>query len=201
MYSLAPIGVGRAIGESVMLKHRIASVLALFFVVFAQSAQAFFDPPWITPAAPMAGDTVSVNIHGGICDAIFEAQGYPQITQQGNAIRFRNYGVHYQPGDELCIYGIGTATLPIGTFAPGNYTLTVDLAYIDGFGTPSIFIIGVVPFTVTGAAVSAAPVPATGPLALFVLILVLAGMACAMRNRHLGVLSIVLAWASLVQSR
>jgi hypothetical protein len=86
-----------------MLKHRIASVLALFFVVFAQSAQAFFDPPWITPAAPMVGDTVSVNIHGGICDAIFEAQDYPQITQQGNAIRFRNYGVHYQPGDELCI--------------------------------------------------------------------------------------------------
>ena len=73
------------------------------FALVAQTAHAFFDPPWITPAAPEAGEIVSVNIAWGICDAIFERPGYPQITQEGNAIRIVEYGDHVTFAD-FCIY-------------------------------------------------------------------------------------------------
>ena len=84
-----------------MFTYRVAPALALLIAFFAQTAHAFFDPPWVTPAAPTAGETVSVNIHGGICDAILEAQGYPQITREGTAIRLREYGTHYETGSDL----------------------------------------------------------------------------------------------------
>ena len=87
-----------------MSRHRVAPVLARWFVLFfAQTAQAFFDPPWITPATPMAGETVSVNIRGGICDSIAGREGYTQITRAGNAIRLLEYGNHYELGDALCV--------------------------------------------------------------------------------------------------
>jgi hypothetical protein len=38
-----------------MFKHRVTPLLALLFAFFAQTAHAFFDPPYITPAAPAAG--------------------------------------------------------------------------------------------------------------------------------------------------
>jgi hypothetical protein len=90
----------------------------------------FFDPPWITPASPTASDVVSVNIRGGICDSIFFKQGFSQITQQGHSIRILEYGHHWDDLD-LCIYDVGTLGEPIGTFAPGDYTLTVDFVYQD----------------------------------------------------------------------
>ena len=54
--------------------NRIVLVLVLACMLFAPGAQAFFDPPWITPAAPRAGEVVSVNIRDGLCDAIFRAR-------------------------------------------------------------------------------------------------------------------------------
>jgi hypothetical protein len=69
-----------------MFLHRIVASVAFVLGLAAPNAYAFFDPPWITPAAPRAGETVSVNIRGGICDTFFEWPGYPQLTQQGNAI-------------------------------------------------------------------------------------------------------------------
>jgi len=137
----------------------------------APKAWAFFDPPWITPTSPTASDVVSVNIRGGICDSIFFRQGFPQITQQGHAIRILEYGHHWDDLD-LCIYDVGTLVAPVGAFAPGDYTLTVDFVYEDypfGYTTTTL---GVVPFTVAGAT-SATPVPAStgsGLMALLVLI-------------------------------
>ena len=93
--------------------------MALLVAFLAQPAQAFIDPPWITPEAPRAGETVSVNIRMGICDAIFERPGYPQITQEGNAIRIVEYGHHWDD-DALCIYSIGTSVDPIGAFHPAT---------------------------------------------------------------------------------
>jgi len=104
--------------------HDALLVMLLLLACNTQTAHAFFDPPWITPAAPIAGEPVSVNIRGGICDSIFEHQGYPQITREGNTIRLLEYGHHWD--GELCIYDIGTLTEPIGTFLRGDYTLTVD---------------------------------------------------------------------------
>lgn len=139
----------------------------------SSTAQAFFDPPWVTPSTPRAGEVVSVNIRGGICDSIFFRQGFPQITQQGHSIRIVEYGHHWDDQD-LCIYDVGTLTAAIGTFAPGEYTLTVDFTYEDypfGYTTTTL---GVIPFTVASAE-AASPVPALtrcGQLALLLALLI-----------------------------
>ena len=157
------------------LKQCGALGLAVLFLLFAQGAQAFFDPPWITPAVPRAGETVSVNIHGGVCDGIFSRPGYPQITQQGNTVRLLEYGHHWDDVD-LCIYGIGTLVEPIGSFPPGDYVLNVDLMYPDFFGEPQILNIGVVPFSVTGATPPIS-VPTFSLAGLLTLVLVMGGFA------------------------
>jgi hypothetical protein len=157
-------------------------VMLLLLACNTQTAHAFFDLPWITPAAPIAGEAVSVNIRGGICDSIFEHQGYPQITREGNTIRLLEYGHHWD--GELCIYDIGTLTEPIGTFPRGDYTLTVDFIYYnypDGYATINL---GVIPFTVTGAP-PAMPVPSSHPLGLFALSFLISGLAIwALRMRR-----------------
>jgi len=152
-----------------------ASISILFLAFFAQTARAFIDPPWITPAEPRAGETVSVNIRMGICDVIVSRPGYPQITREGNSIHLLEYGHHWD-GGELCIYDIGTLTEPIGAFPPGHYTVTVDFVYDnypDGYATITL---GVIPFAVAGAA-AAVPVPTFTPAGLLVLTLVMICLA------------------------
>jgi hypothetical protein len=144
--------------------------------VFAPSAHAFFDPPWITPAAPIAGEVVSVNIRMGICDAIVFSPGFPQLMQEGNAIRILEYGDHVT-FDDFCIFDIGTATHPIGTFPPGDYTLTVDFTYDNYPFGPATITLGVIPFTVSGAEPAAVPVRSSSLLGLSALLLLLAGLA------------------------
>ncbi|HKE48129.1 MAG TPA: hypothetical protein VKB52_08685 [Rhodanobacteraceae bacterium] len=138
-----------------MFAHRITLAVTLAFAT--PNAHAFFDAPWITPATPRAGEVVSVNIRDGICDAIFEHPGYPQITQQGNFVRLVEYGHHWDTAD-LCIYDIGTLVEPLGAFPPGDYTVTVDFVYNDYLYGPTIINLGVTPFSVTGAT-PAMPVP------------------------------------------
>ena len=166
-----------------MSVHRLTLILTLLLALVSPSAHAFFDPPWITPAAPRAGALVSVNIHGGICDAIFEWPGYPQVTRQDNAVRTVEYGAHVDFVD-WCIYGVGTLTEPIGNFPPGDYTLTVDLLYDDLLYGSTTMTVGVVPFTVTGA-MPVEPVPTldvSGGLASVVLV---SGLGIgALRNRR-----------------
>ena len=164
-----------------MFLHRIVLILAL--VLAAPSAHAFFDPPWITPVAPRVGEPVSVNIRGGVCDSIFFRPGYPQITRVGNDIHILEYGHHWDTVD-LCVYGIGTLTEPVGTFAHGDYTLTVDFIYDDALYGPTIITLGVVPFSVTGVT-AAAPVPTYSPSGLLTLSLLVLGLAfCALRTRR-----------------
>jgi hypothetical protein len=159
--------------------------LTLLFAFAMHSAQAFFDPPWITPVAPRAGEIVSVNIRGGICDSIFFRPGYPQITQVGNDIRILEYGHHWDTLD-LCVYDIGTLTAPVGAYPAGDYTLTVDFLYDDFLYGPTIINLGVIPFTVTGVTF-AAPVPASSQAALLVLLLLVSGVALrVLRIRRRG---------------
>jgi len=167
-----------------MGKHRIAFLLTLLLTCMAQTAHAFFDPPWITPAAPRAGETVSVNIRGGVCDAIVERPGYPQITRDGNAIRILEYG-NREDFQDFCIYGIGTLTVPIGGFPPGDYALTVDFIYLDGLALEYRTItLGVIPFTVTRA-VSVAPVPTFNLTGLCALAFAVSSLAlCNVRARR-----------------
>jgi hypothetical protein len=135
------------------------------------SAEAGFDPPWITPAAPTTNDVVSVSIHGGGCDGILEQAGYPQVTR--NATKF----VSSRSYQNWRIYPAGTYTMPIEKFTAGDYTLKVDFAY-DGypFGLTTDTL-GVIPFTVSGAAPQV-PVPSLTFLWKCVLLVFVTCMAC-----------------------
>jgi|GEM_PF-706599 len=175
-----------------MFKHWAMRLSIALSVLLAPAAQAFVDPPWITPAEPRAGEVVSVNTRMGICDVVIFRPGYPQITREGNAIRFLMYGHHYWEGDDRCYYPIGTGTEPIGAFSPGNYSLTVDMLYVDYFGEPQILKIGVIPFTVTGV-VPAVPVSTLSPSGLVSLLLLVSVFAgWTLRTRRTACLLILL---------
>jgi len=166
-----------------MVKHRAVRLLMALLVFVAPAAQAFIDPPWITPATPRAGDVVSINIRLGICDAIGERPGYPQVTQEGSAIRIVEYGAHWE-NDELCGFGVGTVTDSVGSFPPGDYELTVDLAYVDELGFPHILAVGTVPFSVIGIA-PVTSIPTINFSGQLVLTLFIAGLAiCVFRARR-----------------
>lgn len=168
-----------------MFLHRIVLIVALVLVLVAPSAHAFFDPPWITPAQPRVGEIVSANIHGGICDAIIEHPGYPQITQAGNSIRIVEYGDHVDTVD-WCIYGVGTLTVPLGAFQAGDYTLTTDFTYDNYPLGLTTITLGVIPFTVTGAT-AAAQIPTSTTSGRFALLILISGSAlCALRMRRRG---------------
>lgn len=166
-----------------MMKRRTALLLACS--LHMQGARAFFGPPWITPASPLASEPVSVSVQGGGCDAIAERAGFPQVTQVGNAIRILEYGHHWD-FQEFCIYDPATVTHRIGTFPPGEYTLTVDFIYNDGLPAPVVTTLGVLAFTVSGQAVPASAVPATTALGSSVLFTLAAAMGLLFRSRLVG---------------
>ena len=166
-----------------MFKRFIEVTLVLSLVFAVQTAQAFFDPPWITPAAPRSDEIVSVNIRDGICDAIFEWPGYPQLTQEGNAIHLIEYGQHWDTVD-LCVFDIGQLTEHLGGFPPGDYVLTVDFRYEDFLYGPTTTTLGVVPFTVTGTTPSV-PIPTLVVSGKFALLMLISGLAArAFRSRQ-----------------
>jgi hypothetical protein len=162
-----------------MLRLRIAPMLALLVLLSVSlPAHAFFDPPSITPENPKPGDNISVSVRNGICDSFAQRTGYPRIERNGNSIRITEFGNHFEPGDDFCIYPIGTLTRKIGTFLPGDYQLTFDLVYEDPFlGTPVTMNIGIVSFTVAAPPSPATPVPATSPWILAILALAVLGLA------------------------
>jgi hypothetical protein len=175
-----------------MFKHRVAPVLALLFAFVAQSAHAFLNAPYITPAAPTAGQTISVNIYGGVCDAIVGVPGYPQVTQNGNAIRILLFSVHYSDS-EFCNLGVGTAVDAVGAYPPGSYTLQVDRRYSDFAGDYVVETLGIVSFTVTGQAAPPVSAPTLNGTGLLILILALMGFAAwGVRAGPAGLLLLVL---------
>jgi hypothetical protein len=127
---------------------RCKRLFAFALALCAQPVSAFLDPPYIAPANPTTADTISVNIYGGLCDAIVGLEGYPQITRQGNVIHVLFFSVHYDD-PEFCNLGAGTATTPIGSYPPGSYTLQVERRYMTVFATWVQETLGIVPFTVS----------------------------------------------------
>jgi hypothetical protein len=161
-----------------MPTHRVAPLLALLLALFAPSAWAFLDPPYIVPANPGVGDTISVNVHGGECDLLNIGVVPPVISQQGNAITIVFTGTLV--GDPaFCIYGIGTTTYPLNSFSAGSYTLQVDRRYLSFSAVWIQETLGVIPFTVTGGVPPPAPVsaPTLSIPGLSLLLLALAGIA------------------------
>lgn len=152
-----------------MFNRNVVPLLALLLMLFAQPAQAFWDPPYITPELPTAGQEVSFNIRLGVCDAFGAEPGFPQITRTGNNILYVDYGAHYEDGDELCIFPTWDYVTPIGSFQPGDYTFTLQMAYYDNFGVPTILTMGTVPFIVSRAAAPVS-VPVNSIAGIFLLI-------------------------------
>ncbi len=184
-----------------MCARHVASLLVLALVaLFSSRADAFFDPPWITPEHPTLGDNIVLNIHYGVCDAILGEEGYPQITREDNAIRIRWYGQHWPEGssDLLCAFPIATYPFPLGTFPAGDYTVTAELAYRDFFGVPDVLTIGDVSFLVAGApGVDVKPVSTLGEVGAVALVMLLLGWAlCKLRQHSAGMLLLALAWIS-----
>ena len=127
----------------------LQGLLVFVLALCAEPASAFLDPPYLTPANPMAGELVSVNIYGGECDVADTGVIWPApVTQQGNAITILLTGIH--EGDpEFCYFSLATETKPVGRFPPGNYTLDVERRYGTPFGEWAQETLGVIPFTVS----------------------------------------------------
>jgi hypothetical protein len=151
----------------------------------AQRAWAFLDPPYITPANPTAGDSISVSIYGGECDVADDGVVWPPpVTQEGNAIEILLSGIH--EGDpEWCYFGIGTVSYSIGSYSSGTYTLDVERRYMTVFGTWTQETLGVIPFTVAGAPPKA-PIeaPASSNTSLAALLAALIGIAWFGLSQH-----------------
>jgi len=161
---------------------RAAKAGIIAVAVFVSStANAFFDPPYITPAQPMAGEPMVVNIRGGNCDALFSLPGFPRITQVGNDIRIVYYSFHSDE-IEFCIFDIGTAHLPIDGQPPGTYSYSIARVYNNFFNQEVEETLGVVPVTVIGGSVDAQPVPILGRVGVTVLMVALAAAARVQRG-------------------
>jgi hypothetical protein len=139
------------LSERVLMRFRRLGWLSVVALAMcAQRASAFLDPPYITPEHPMSGQQISVNIYGGVCDAIVGLPGYPQITAQENNIHILFFSVHYDD-PEFCNLGTGTATIPLGSYSAGSYTLIVERRYMTVSGPWVQETLGVIPFTVSAA--------------------------------------------------
>ena len=101
-----------------MHSRHLQGLLVFALALCAEPAWAFLDPPYLTPANPVAGELVSVNIYGGECDLVDMGISWPPpVTQQGSSIVILFTGIH-EENPEWCYYGVGTATYPVGTFPP-----------------------------------------------------------------------------------
>jgi len=153
-----------------------AKAMLMMLTGFAQPVQAFIDPPYLTPERPAAGETVSVNIRFGVCDAIGElpGAGYPRITRNGNELRIVFWSTtNLDP--ILCNVPALTETYALGAFPAGTYTVQVDRDYFGDLGGLLAETLAVIPFTVVARAPPVS-VPTLGRFGSATLLVLLAGL-------------------------
>jgi len=127
----------------------IRGFLIIGLALCAQDASAFISAPYIAPANPVDGDTISVNVYRDECDVLDIGIVPPAIERHGSHIKALFTGIH--EGDpEWCIYGTGTETVSIGSFPSGSYTLDVERRYMWIGGEWIQETLGIVPFAVSG---------------------------------------------------
>jgi hypothetical protein len=156
--------------------HRRGLIVAWLLVIASPMAHAFVDAPILVPVHVTAGQPVSVSITMGVCDAVTEEPGFPQITVAGNGIRLLVSSVNAASDPVFCFFDTITRVISIGSFPAGNYTVQVDRQYEGSLGQTVIETLGILPLVVqrTGLTVSA---PMLGPgvlLLLAVLVLLVA---------------------------
>jgi hypothetical protein len=165
----------------------LGPALALLLSLFSSTAWAEFGEIYVTPASPMSGEALFVNVRvyqQEYCDAILSAPGYPQVAQEGNSVTITFFGARYESMD-TCAYMPGIATRTFGSYAAGSYTLTVKLRYGNEGGEFVTDTLGVVPFAVAPIAAEAVPVPVWGNgAAIACLILLLFSGVLFLHRRH-----------------
>lgn len=129
----------------------------------------------VVPANPVAGQTVSVHIREGVCDAIIESEGFPLVTQSGQHIRILFDTIHADD-PVFCNIPPAEADWPLGQFVAGDYVLQVDRHYLDIFGDV-IETVGTLEFTVTSPAALVVGIPTLNLIGLVSLGMILAAMA------------------------
>lgn len=159
-----------------MLRRLFGALAGIVLLAASSTAFAFWDPPFITPSSPAAGQDVSINIRIGQCDALISTPDYPQITQTGAQIRVVQWGQHWEPG-ELCTFDTTVAPLNIGSYQPGTYTVSLYMHYRDFFSDIFEIHLGDATFVVPAPAAAAAPAPSLGMAGGVLLALVLAAVA------------------------
>jgi hypothetical protein len=106
-------------------------ILAVFLLSLASAtAQAFIDPPYITPANPMAGTSLTLNVHAGECDFLRDET---TISRTGNIVHVDVFTNH-QTDPLLCNADPVTRQYALGAFAPGTYTFSISRSYVDNSG-------------------------------------------------------------------
>lgn len=151
--------------------------IAALLVLVSQTAQAFVDPPTLAPPNPTAGQTVSVSITSGICDA-FTNNPPPTITTVGNNIRIVIESVSEPDG--FCVFPPSTTSVfPVGAFDAGTYSLQVDRTYNSTSG-PVTETLGTLAFVIK-------PIASTPTLTVWgevILCIALLGVGATMRRRY-----------------
>ena len=132
-----------------MRTHCFRGSLVVALLLCAQRASAL-DPPYITPANPVAGEPISVVVRGDACNLIESGVVWPPpVTQQGSVITILFNG-NRQSDPEFCYYSSDARAYPVGAYTAGSYTLQVNWRYgtFSGWVTETL---GVIPFTVSAA--------------------------------------------------
>ena len=164
--------------------HRVLMKImqAVVCVPFALPAHAFVDPPYLTPPAPQAGQSVMVNMRFGDCDVFLPDAPYPIVTRDGSAIRILFFGYSYSD-PELCAYPPLQTSPSIGEFPPGNYTVQVDWlrVAVDGTHTTTLAIL---PFTVAAAPSPPQPAPALSVPGLVLLAMAISAIGVRRLRLH-----------------
>jgi len=165
-----------------MSRLRVQLVQALLCLLFAMPAHAYINPPFLSPTTPHAGQSVSVSVDSGVCDAIADEPGYPQITQNGSHIQVVLLAFRFTD-IELCNLPSGVSTFPIGAYAEGVYDVDVVVFYYDEHGNPQNESIGVLPMRVEAAAAAPVGAPTSTPLSLILLAALLCVIALRKQSR------------------
>lgn len=188
--------------ESVCVQIWKAAAILALLVFPVMTASAFVDPPTFSPTQPHAGQSVEISVRSGGCHTFaVPPEDFPQVEVQinGNIVDVIIAGVEaYDP--ILCIFAIGTATLDIGAFPQGYYTVRLRIRQVN----PPFDILP--PASEAGLSVLGQPatpvtVPATGMTTLAAFAGLLIVLAIAAFKRSTGILAVMLVPALLASPK
>lgn len=159
-------------------RRRCAAFLVL--LGHACGAHAFFDPPVLNPAAPVAGDEISIDIRAGECHFFSGDPRDGVVTTNGNQITILVTALI----NPFCTYPTRTRPYVVGTFPPYQYTLDVYYRLPPGSGSSTPQLMGQLSFRVAPqGTLTETPIPALSTLATLLLILASAMTAALYRKK------------------